>query len=146
MGSIGDFHSHSTHSDGRLTPPQLADMAHRNGVHVLALTDHDTTAGLDEMAETLRRYPEISLVKGVELSTDIPGSEVHVLGYFMDVEDQTFQDELARFRDGRLGRGQEMVRKLQALGMPITFERVQEIAGDASIGRPHVAQALLESG
>ncbi len=98
------------------------------------------------MEETLRRYPEISLVRGVELSTDIPGSEVHILGYFMDVEDETFQRELARFRDGRLGRGQEMVRKLRALGMPITFERVQEIAGDASIGRPHVAQALLESG
>jgi predicted metal-dependent phosphoesterase TrpH len=146
VSSIGDFHTHSTHSDGKLTPTQLADMAHRNGVRVMALTDHDTTEGLADMAATLGRYPEISLVKGVELSTDIPGSEIHILGYFMNVEDEGFQRELARFREGRLGRGQEMVRKLRALGMPITWERVQEIAGDASVGRPHVAQALLEQG
>ncbi|HTE87068.1 MAG TPA: PHP domain-containing protein [Dehalococcoidia bacterium] len=146
MGSIGDFHTHSTYSDGKLTPTQLADMAHRNGVRVMALTDHDTTEGLVDMAEALCRYPEISLVKGVELSTDIPGSEIHILGYFMDVENEGFQRELACFREGRLGRGQEMVRKLQALGMPVTWERVQEIAGDASVGRPHVAQALLEQG
>jgi predicted metal-dependent phosphoesterase TrpH len=144
MASIGDFHLHSTYSDGKLQPAALADMAHRNGVRFMALTDHDTTAGLSDMAETLRRYPEIALVQGVELSTDIPGSEIHILGYFMDVEDETFQRELARFREGRLGRGQEMVRKLQALGMDVTWERVQEIAGDASVGRPHVAQALLE--
>src|SRR5712692_2147513 len=146
MGSIGDFHTHSTYSDGKLTPAQLADMAHHNGVRVMALTDHDTTAGLADMAETLCRYPEISLVKGVELSTDVPGSEIHILGYFMDVDDGNFQEELARFREGRIGRGQEMVRKLRALGMPITWERVQEIAGEASVGRPHVAQALLEQG
>lgn len=146
MGSIGDFHTHSTYSDGKLTPTQLADMAHRNGVRVMALTDHDTTEGLADMEEALRRYPEISLIRGVELSTDIPGSEIHILGYFMDVEDEHFQRELGRFREGRLGRGQEMVRKLQALGMPITWERVREIAGDASVGRPHVAQALLEQG
>jgi len=146
MTSSGDFHIHSTYSDGRLEPAALADMAHRNGVRVMALTDHDTTAGLQEMAQTLRRYPEISLIPGVELSTDIPGSEIHVLGYFMDVEDADFQRELARFREGRLGRGQEMVRKLRILGMDVTWERVQEIAGDASVGRPHVAQALLEKG
>jgi 3',5'-nucleoside bisphosphate phosphatase len=144
--SHGDFHLHSTFSDGRLTPPALADMAHRNGVRVMALTDHDTTAGLADMAETLRRYPEIRLVPGVELSADVPGSEVHILGYFMNVEDTTFQRELARFRDGRVGRGEEMVRKLRALGLDISWERVREIAGDASIGRPHVAQALLERG
>jgi predicted metal-dependent phosphoesterase TrpH len=146
MGSIGDFHTHSTYSDGKLTPSHLAEMAHRHGVRVMALTDHDTTAGLADMAQALSRYPEISLVPGVELSTDIPGSEIHVLGYFMDVEDQHFQQELSQFREGRLGRGQEMVRKLRDLGMDITWERVQEIAGDASVGRPHVAQALLERG
>jgi predicted metal-dependent phosphoesterase TrpH len=146
MGSIGDFHTHSTYSDGKLTPGQLADMARRHGVRFMALTDHDTTAGLADMAQALSRYPEISLVPGVELSTDIPGSEIHILGYFMDVDNANFQRELSRFREGRLGRGQEMVRKLRGLGMDITWERVQEIAGDASVGRPHVAQALLERG
>lgn len=146
MSSRGDFHVHSTHSDGRLQPAQLADMAHRNGVRVMALTDHDTTAGLAEMAETLQRYPEIQLVPGVELSTDVPGSEIHILGYFMDVDNQEFQRELTRFREGRIGRGQEMVRKLRALGLDINWERVRQIAGDASVGRPHVAQALQEKG
>ncbi|MGI8554196.1 MAG: PHP domain-containing protein, partial [Dehalococcoidia bacterium] len=146
MTSSGDFHIHSTHSDGRLRPAQLADMAHRNHVRIMALTDHDTTAGMNEMAETLQRFPEIRLVPGVELSTDIPGSEIHILGYFMDVEDEGFQRELARFREGRLGRGEEMVRKLRRLGLEISWERVREIAGDASVGRPHVAQALLEKG
>jgi 3',5'-nucleoside bisphosphate phosphatase len=146
MTSIGDFHTHSTYSDGRLQPAKLADMAHRNGVRYIALTDHDTTAGLAEMAHELERYPEIKLIQGTELSTDIPGSEIHILGYFMDVENQDFQRELARFREGRLGRGQEMVEKLRALGMDVTWARVQEIAGDASVGRPHVAQALLEKG
>jgi 3',5'-nucleoside bisphosphate phosphatase len=146
MGSTGDFHTHSTYSDGKLTPSQLADMAHRHGVRVMALTDHDSTAGLSDMAQALSRYPEISLIQGVELSTDIPGSEIHILGYFMDVDDAHFQQELSRFREGRLGRGQEMVRKLREMGMDITWERVQEIAGDASVGRPHVAQALLEQG
>jgi predicted metal-dependent phosphoesterase TrpH len=146
MASKGDFHVHSTYSDGRLRPAELADMAHRNGVRVMTLSDHDTTAGIAEMRETLRRYPEIRLVPGVELSTDIPGSEIHILGFFMDIDDPDFQRELARFREGRLGRGQEMVRKLRALGMDVTWERVREIAGDASVGRPHVAQALLEKG
>src|SRR5690242_2159532 len=133
MTSVGDFHLHSTYSDGRLQPPQLADMAHRNGVRFMALTDHDTTAGLADMSATLGRYPEIRLIQGVELSTDIPGSEIHILGYFMNVADEGFQRELRGFREGRLGRGQEMVRKLQHLGMKITWERVQEIAGDASV-------------
>lgn len=141
----GDFHTHSTHSDGKLTPPQLAALAVKNGVRAMALSDHDSTAGLPEMAAALAPHG-VRLVPGVELSTDIPGSEVHVLGYFMDVADPTFQSELTRFREGRLGRGMAMIEKLRGLGMDVSWERVQEIAGDASVGRPHVAQHLLERG
>lgn len=146
MRAKGDFHLHSTHSDGRKTPAELAEIANRNGLRVMALTDHDSLEGMEEMREALRRYPHITLVPGVELSTDIPGNEVHVLGYWVDEHDPHFQSELLRFREGRVGRGREMVSKLNAMGMQITFERVQEIAGDASIGRPHVAQALVERG
>src|SRR5487761_218412 len=103
MTSKGDFHTHSTYSDGRLQPAELAAMAARSGVRVMALTDHDTTAGLADMAEALQEHPEIRLVPGVELSTDVPGSEIHILGYFMDVDNAEFQRELARFRDGRIG-------------------------------------------
>jgi predicted metal-dependent phosphoesterase TrpH len=143
--SLGDFHLHSTHSDGRKTPAELAAIVHRNGVRYMALTDHDTVAGLDEMREALARYPEVVLIPGVELSVDM-GVEVHILGYWMDERDPAFLAEMERFRDGRLGRGQEMVQKLRALGMDVAWERVLEIAGDASVGRPHVALALLEKG
>jgi predicted metal-dependent phosphoesterase TrpH len=144
--SIGDFHLHSTHSDGRKTPAELAALAHRAGLRYLSLSDHDTVAGLDEMRAALAAYPEIALIPGVELSVEMAGVEVHMLGYWFDERNLAFLAELARFRDGRLGRGQEMVRKLRALGMGITWERVLEIAGDASVGRPHVALALLEKG
>lgn len=146
MRAKGDFHLHSTHSDGRKTPAELAEMARAAGLRVMALTDHDTLNGMEEMRAALRASPEIRLVPGVELSTDIPGNEVHVLGYWVDERDPHFQAELARFRDGRVGRGREMVEKLARLGYPISFARVQEIAGEASIGRPHVARALVEAG
>jgi 3',5'-nucleoside bisphosphate phosphatase len=145
MSSIADFHLHSTHSDGRKTPAELAAIVHRNGVRYMALTDHDTVSGLDEMRAALARYPKVVLIPGVELSVDM-GVEVHILGYWMDERDPAFLAELDRFREGRLGRGQEMVRKLRALGMDISWERVLEIAGDASVGRPHVALALQEKG
>lgn len=143
--AAGDFHLHSTHSDGKLTPQRLAELAAGNGLRVLALSDHDTTAGICEMAAALAPHG-IRLIPAVELSTDIPGSEVHILGYFMDIDDPAFQAALARFREGRIGRGQRMIAKLQALGLDVSWERVQEIAGDASVGRPHVAQHLVERG
>ena len=144
--SIADFHLHSTHSDGRKTPAELAAIAHRNGLRYMALTDHDTVAGLAEMRDALTAYPEITLIPGVELSVEVGGAEVHMLGYWFDEQDPAFLAQLARFRDGRLGRGQEMVRKLRSLGMAVEWERVLEIAGEASVGRPHVALALLEKG
>lgn len=141
----GDFHTHSTHSDGKLTTEALAALAARNGLRVMALTDHDSTAGVRQMARALAPHG-VRLVPGVELSTDIPGSEVHVLGLFINVDDPPFQKELERFREGRLGRGMRMIEKLRGLGLDVSWERVQEIAGDASVGRPHVAQHLLERG
>ena len=144
--AIADFHLHSTHSDGRKTPAELAALAHMRGLRYLALTDHDTVAGMAEMREALAAYPEITLIPGVELSVEMGGAEVHLLGYWFDERDPAFLAQLARFREGRLGRGQEMVRRLHALGMPIEWERVLAIAGEASVGRPHVALALLEQG
>jgi predicted metal-dependent phosphoesterase TrpH len=143
--AIGDFHTHSTHSDGRLTPAQLAALAQRNGVRYLALTDHDTIAGMDEMRAAIRSYPEITLIPGVELSVEME-QEVHLLGYWMDERDPAFLRQLEEFRDGRVGRGRAMVDKLNELGLPVSWERVLEIAGEASVGRPHVALALVERG
>lgn len=144
--SIGDFHTHSTQSDGVLSPAQLVDLAASRGVRVMALTDHDTLAGLDEAIAAAARHPGFTLIPGVELSCDVPGSEVHMLGHFVDRTNREFTDQLELFRKGRVERAEKMVGALEALGAPIDWARVQEIAGEGSVGRPHVAQALLEQG
>jgi predicted metal-dependent phosphoesterase TrpH len=144
MGTI-DFHSHTTVSDGRLSPRELVQLAAKNGVKHLSVTDHDTTNGLHEATDEASKLG-VDIIPGIEISCDIPGAEVHLLGFYLDYENEAFQAKIAQFREGRVGRAQEMVRKLGELGAPITWERVKEIAGDASVGRPHVAQALLEAG
>ncbi len=140
-----DLHAHSTASDGELPPADLVRYAIERGLSVIALTDHDTTAGIDA-ALAAARGTSLTVIPGVELSADVPQGEVHILGYLMDWRDAHFQAMLVKFRDGRYGRAEKMTKKLAALGAPISFERVKELAGDASIGRPHVAQALLEAG
>jgi predicted metal-dependent phosphoesterase TrpH len=144
----GDFHNHSTASDGRLTPTQLVDLAAANGVRIMALTDHDSTEGIAEAQTAAARYPDFFLLPGTELSTDIEGDEVHILGYFSPevLANPDLQARLARFREGRFERGRLMTERLAELGLPVSWERVLEIAGEASVGRPHVAQAMLEAG
>jgi predicted metal-dependent phosphoesterase TrpH len=140
-----DLHAHSTASDGELTPAALVHYARERGLSALALTDHDTVDGIDAAIQAARGTA-LEIVPGVELSCDVPQTEVHVLGYFIRWHDSNFEGMLLKFREGRYGRAEKMVKKLTALGAPITFERVKQIAGDASIGRPHVAQALVEAG
>ena len=144
--SAGDFHTHSTRSDGLLAPAALVGLAASRGVRVMALTDHDTLDGLAEAEAEAARRPGFLLVPGVELSCDVPGTEVHVLGYFVDREDRAFQRRLETFREGRIDRARRITEALDRLGAPIAWERVREIAGEASVGRPHIAQALLERG
>ena len=146
MSITVDLHLHTTASDGRLTPTELVELTASKGLRTISVSDHDTTAGLVEAQQAVSRVPGMRLIPGIELSCDVPGGEVHMLGYFMDVEDTGFQEMLARFREGRLARGEGMVRKLVEFGMEIEWERVLEIAGDASVGRPHIAQALVEKG
>lgn len=146
MTSRADFHCHSTASDGILSPTELVDLAYKQGVRIMALTDHDSNEGVAEAQAAADRHSDFTLIPGVELGTDIPGAEVHVLGYFLDPEDQELQDTLGRLRATRIGRGERMVERLREMGMDVTWEQVQRIAGDAAVGRPHVAQALLESG
>jgi 3',5'-nucleoside bisphosphate phosphatase len=146
MASKGDFHCHSTASDGKLTPTEVVDLAAANGVRVFALTDHDSTEGIAEARTAAAMHEHFTLVPGVELSTDIEGDEVHVLGYLPDITNADLQVELSRFRAGRFERGRMMTELLAGLGMPIRWERVLAFAGDGSVGRPHVAQALVEAG
>lgn len=143
MASRGDFHCHSTASDGVLSPTDVVKLAYDQGVRVLALTDHDSTDGLEEAR---RAVPDdMVLIPGVEFGTDIPGAEVHMLGLFLEPDNAELQATLKRLRDGRLGRGAGIVKKLQEMGLEISWEQVQRIAGDASVGRPHIATALVEN-
>lgn len=146
MNSNADFHLHTTCSDGVLSPTELVDLAAQRGVKIIAITDHDITDGIDEAIEAASKYPGVMIVPGVELSCDVPNDEVHVLGHFIDYRDEEFQATLRRFRETRWERGRLMVEKLNAMGLSISWERVQEFAGDGAVGRPHIAQALLERG
>jgi predicted metal-dependent phosphoesterase TrpH len=146
MGSPADLHGHSTISDGRLTPTQLIDLAHKNGVRIYALTDHDTVDGLAEAFEAASRYPDFTLIPGIEMSTDVPGNEVHILGHFIDWQNEDFRKKLAHLQESRLGRARKMVERLAELGNPVAWERVEHFAGEGSVGRPHIALALVEAG
>ena len=148
--ALGDFHTHTHHSDGLLSPAELVRRAGGNGVEVLAVTDHDTTAGLAE-AEAAAQSANIRLIAGVELSADgDDGADYHLLGYFPSVPavlaNGKFQDQLHAYRVGRQQRGRVILERLAALGMPLAWERLLAIAGPAAVGRPHIAQAMVERG
>ena len=140
-----DLHLHTTASDGRLTPARLIDQVAATGLRVIAITDHDTTEGLGEAFAQAARYPPLRLIPGIELSAESGGSEVHLLGYIIDIEDAEFQAELARMRDSRVDAARRTVEKLATLGVRISWQRVQELANGA-VGRPHVARAMMEAG
>ncbi|MBC9730626.1 PHP domain-containing protein [Streptomyces sp. TRM68367] len=139
-----DLHTHSTASDGTDAPAELVRKAAAAGLDVVALTDHDTTRG---HAEALGALPEgLTLVTGAELSCRIDGISMHMLAYLFDPEEPALLAERELVRDDRVPRAKGMIAKLQALGVPVTWEQVARIAGDGSVGRPHVATALVELG
>ncbi|HUG87612.1 MAG TPA: PHP domain-containing protein [Actinomycetota bacterium] len=140
-----DLHTHSRHSDGTFEPRESVALAIERGLRVLAITDHDSTAGIPE-AQAAAAGSGLEVVPGVEFSAEYEGGSVHVLGYWMDPEHPEFRDELERLREDRVRRAERMVERLRALGNPVTVERVREIAAGGSVGRPHVAQALVEAG
>lgn len=145
MSATADFHLHSTASDGVHSPTWVMEDAAARGVRVLSLTDHDTTAGLAEARAAAERLG-LRFVPGLELSTDHGSADVHLLGFGIDETDRALQDFLAWLRDGRIGRTHRMVQILAEMGAPIAVERVFAIAGEATVGRPHVARALMEAG
>jgi predicted metal-dependent phosphoesterase TrpH len=146
MDGLVDLHLHTLASDGRLSPTELVNLVASKGVKVAAISDHDTTEGIEEAMRAAQAHSGLEIIPAIELSTDIPGDEIHMLGYFLQYEDEEFQAILLRFREGRLERGRQMVEKLASLGKPVDWDRVQEIAGDGSVGRPHIALAMVERG
>jgi hypothetical protein len=143
--ATGDFHLHSTCSDGVRSPTWVMETAAANGVRILALTDHDTTEGQAE-ARAAAETAGLRLIPGIELSVDLDGVDAHLLGFGFDVGHEPLQAYLGEQREGRVGRMKRMVRVLAEHGVTIEAERVQAIAGGASVGRPHVARALVEAG
>ncbi|SCK32071.1 PHP domain-containing protein [Streptomyces sp. WMMB 322] len=139
-----DLHTHSTASDGTDTPGELVRGAAAAGLDVVALTDHDTVSGYDA---AVRALPSgLTLVPGAELSCRLDGVSLHMLAYLFDPAEPEFARERELVRDDRVPRARSMVAKLRELGVDVTWERVQEIAGDGAVGRPHIATAMVEAG
>jgi len=141
-----DLHVHSTASDGQLSPADIVRKAAELGLTIIALADHDTVDGIVPALVAAQALPRLRVLPCVELSTDVPNGEVHVLGYFIDYTDHKLEATLKRFRNSREQRAQRMITKLEKFGIHIEWQRIQEIAGSGSIGRPHIAQAMLEKG
>ena len=140
-----DLHTHSTASDGTFSPTEVVRLALERGVSLLALSDHDTTAGLDEAADAAAGTG-LELVPATEFSTVYEGGSIHVLAYWIDAANGEFQAELDRLRDDREWRAREIVKRLNAMGHGIGYERVRELAAGNVVARPHIAQAMLEAG
>ncbi|WAL97694.1 PHP domain-containing protein [Streptomyces sp. Je 1-369] len=142
-----DLHTHSTASDGTDTPAELVRNAAAAGLDVVALTDHDTTRGYAEAKKALSELSTgLTLVTGAELSFKLNGMGLHMLAYLFDPEEPELARECELVRDDRVPRAKAMIEKLQGLGVPVTWEQVARIAGDGSVGRPHIAEALVDLG
>jgi len=141
-----DLHIHTSASDGRFSPADIVARAAAAGLAVIAITDHDTVDGIAPALDAARDFASLRVIPGIEISTDVPAGEAHVLGYFIDYADDSLLTALDRMRNSRLVRARRMVARLADLGLHIKWERVLEIAGSATVGRPHVALALLEEG
>jgi 3',5'-nucleoside bisphosphate phosphatase len=146
VASRVDLHTHSTASDGLLAPSQLVRQAHEAGLDLIALTDHDSTDGVSEATEA-GTQEGVQVIPGIEVNTTLPDhrGEAHVLGYYVEMADTRFQENLRFIREARVRRAEQMVERLRAQGFDVTWERVRELA-KGTVGRPHIALALMERG
>jgi 3',5'-nucleoside bisphosphate phosphatase len=142
---FADLHLHTLFSDGTFTPEELAQKGAQFGLVAMALTDHDTVEGCPRMAQACQSLG-IEFIPGTELTAEFDGYEVHLLGYFMDVQQPKLLAEIKKFQAVRQERIGEMVAKLNQLGLPLRAESVFALANCRSPGRPHVARALAQEG
>jgi hypothetical protein len=148
-----DLHMHTTASDGQLTPKQIIELARKRGLSIIAITDHDTTDGIDDALAAAHDGLSSgvpTILTGIELSAEDESGDVHMLGYLLDRHDAALQAHLRQFRQDRAARGYRIVEKLNAMGIAIAWERVQAFAAaggkPGAIGRPHIARAMVEAG
>ena len=140
-----DLHMHTFYSDGYNSPERLIEKASSQGIKILSITDHDSVNAISEATGHAKKFG-IEVIPGVEISTDIRDTEVHILGYFVDPDNKDLEHYLNFFREERYKRAIRMVNKLNILGLNITIDDVLVSAKDSAIGRPHIAQALLAKG
>lgn len=146
-----DLHTHTSKSDGSFTPTELVDHAIEKGLGAVAITDHDTTEGLDEAlshaaALTDKGEPSIEVVPGIEFSTKYENQDIHIVGLYISYDSPSFQARLDTFVNSRINRNHKMCRNLQEAGIDITFDRLQAENPGAVITRAHYASYLLEYG
>ena len=140
-----DLHLHTTASDGLLTPAELIARVAATSLKVIAVADHDSTDGIDEALEAAKRYPWLTLIPAVEIGTEEGETELHLLGYFIDYENEALQAALERLRESRMTAARLTIEKLAEMGVRVSWERVQELATGV-VGRPHIARAMVEEG
>lgn len=138
-----DLHLHTTHSDGSLSPADVIGLAHKAGVTALAITDHDIATGIPD-AIAIGQDLEIEIIPGIEISSILGESELHILGYFLDWQDAQLNARLTTLRESRHRRNPQIIERLQALGIEITYDEVRALAGTDSVGRPHIARILMD--
>lgn len=140
-----DLHAHTTASDGQYAPAELVAMAAKKGITTLAVTDHDTVAGIGP-SEAAAKEHGVRLIPGIELSAFVNAREVHVLGHFLEVGEARLAGFSTKLKGERQRRMEQMVGKAQGLGFPVTMDQVRALAGDGHLARPHLARVLVELG
>ncbi len=140
-----DLHVHSNYSDGLLSPAEVVAAAKRTKLSAVGIVDHDTIEGIPEAIEVARESG-ICIVPGIELSTHYNDKDIHIIGYFPDVDNEKLNGYLALFQEERLVRARKMVNNLQESGVDITLDEVLRKSHGATIGRPHLAEVLMEKG
>jgi predicted metal-dependent phosphoesterase TrpH len=140
-----DLHVHSYYSDGAHSPCTVVDKCRAKGITAVALADHDHVGGIEEAADYARTIG-MEIIPAVELSSSLNDHEIHILGYFIDPSNRVLRERLASFRDARLHRAEGIVQKLNALNVPVTMDAVLKQAGSGAVGRPHIANALVDEG
>lgn len=143
--SFIDLHVHSDKSDGSLSPSDLVSYAIKQGVTAFALTDHDTVDGIDEAIQAAKGT-SVTVIPGIELSTEYEGKDIHIVGLFIDKEEPAFRDKIQEFVDSRELRNQKMCQKLTEHGLPITYEELKNAFPGSVITRAHYARLMLEKG
>jgi len=138
-----DLHLHTTHSDGSFSPTEVLRLAHMAGVTALAITDHDIVSGIPE-AITAGAELGIEIIPGVEISSRVGNSELHILGYCLRWQDPELNRRMADLRESRHNRNPQIIERLRALGLDVTYEEVRALAGTDSVGRPHIARLLMD--